>query len=161
MFIETSLENIAAAAAEKEEENDLFREFLKSQDSGETDIVAHRLNREIEPQIDCTQCGNCCKSLMITVTSEDCAVLAPELQLTTEQFKEKYTVAGLSGNLVISNVPCHFLEGTKCTVYKHRFSDCRNFPGIHHPHFASRSFSMLMHYGRCPIVYNVWEQLKI
>jgi Fe-S-cluster containining protein len=98
---------------------------------------------------------------MITLTEDDCTRLAPVLNLSNEHFKKKYTEQGLSGNMLVNAIPCHFLEGTKCSVYEHRFSDCRDFPGIDKPNFVSRSFSMLMHYGRCPIVYNVWEQLKV
>jgi uncharacterized protein len=161
LHIETSLEKIAAAAVEKEEENLLFRTFLNHQDTVAIDQQTQKLNSEIEPKINCTECGNCCKSLMITLTEDDCTRLAPELNLSNKQFKDKYTEQGLSGNMLMNAIPCHFLAGTKCSVYEHRFSDCREFPGISQPNFVSRSFSMLMHYGRCPIVYNVWEQLKV
>lgn len=160
MPLELDLEKIAAEAVEKEDENYAFRDFLKGQDNDEVDRLAHELNKQVEPQIKCVECGNCCKSLMVSLDEADAANLAPHLNLTLEQFKEEYTEQGISGNLVINSVPCRFLEGTACTVYEHRFTDCRDFPSIHKEHFNSRTFSMIMHYGRCPIVYNVWEELK-
>lgn len=160
MHIETSLEVIAAAAVEKETENERFREHLQAQDAAVVDRVVHAINREVEPQISCVDCGNCCKSLMVNLTEEDCVRLAPELDMTLPDFKEKYVEQGFSGNLILNSVPCHFLDGTRCSIYEHRFYDCRDFPGIHREHFVGRTFSMLMHYGRCPIIYNVWEQLK-
>jgi hypothetical protein len=35
-----------------------------------------------------------------------------------------------------------------------------NFRRLHHKGFTGRLFAMFMHYGRCPIVYNVIEGLK-
>lgn len=160
MHLELNLEKIATDAVEREDENHAFRDFLKQQDNNEVDRLAHELNRLVEPQISCVSCGNCCKSLMVSLDEADAANLAPHLGLSLEQFKEEYTEQGLSGNLVINSVPCRFLEGTACTVYEHRFTDCRDFPSIHKDNFNSRTFSMIMHYGRCPIVYNVWEGLK-
>ena len=62
------LRQIAILAAERLEENDRFARQVKSNIPEQMDAVAHRLNQSIEKQIDCTVCGNCCKSLMINVS---------------------------------------------------------------------------------------------
>ena len=40
----TDLKTIARIAAEKEDENDDFRRFLKQQDGEEIDTIVHRIN---------------------------------------------------------------------------------------------------------------------
>ena len=154
------LETIKQLAVEKENENDAFRSFLRQQDSAAIDEKVHRLNQTITPSIDCTTCGNCCKSLMINVTQAEAENLAANLQLSAEKIKEKYLEVSPGGKMVISSIPCHFLTGTKCSIYEYRFEGCREFPHLDRNHFTQRLFGTMMYYGTCPIIFNVIEALK-
>ena len=156
-----NLEFIRQQELENEEENYFFKEFLRGNDSGETDVLVHALADEITPQIDCTACGNCCKSLMINVSGPETERLADHLEMPLEKLKERYIETSLQGSMIMNTIPCHFLSGTSCSIYEHRFAECRTFPGLHEPDFTGRLFSTFMHYGRCPIIFNVVEQLKI
>lgn len=160
MQLQTSLNIIQQLATEREEENNRFVSFLKQQDMNTTDEQVHALNKLIEPQIDCTACGNCCKSLMINVTEEEADRVAARLQLDRKNFDEQYLEKGGYGLMVINTIPCHFLTDNKCTVYEDRFAGCREFPALHLPHFTKRLFTVMMHYNRCPIIFNVVEELK-
>ena len=124
-------------------------------------MLVHTINNEVTPQIDCTQCGNCCKSLMINVTTEEAVALAAHLDISVPVLKEKYIEESQGGQMVINTIPCHFLSGTKCTVYENRFTGCRDFPHLHKNNFTSRLFGTLMNYAACPIIFNVVEELKI
>jgi hypothetical protein len=46
-------------------------------------------------------------------------------------------------------------------VYEDRFAGCREFPALHLPFFTKRLFTVMMHYSRCPIIFNVVEKLKM
>jgi uncharacterized protein len=157
----THLATIAINAEKNEAENLYFRELLKQKDAVEIDELVFKLSDEITSQIDCTQCGNCCRSLMINVDDADAARLSAHLQLEKEAFYEKYVERSSQGSLAVMNtIPCHFLHENKCTVYEARPNECMEFPGLHHPGFTKRLFTIFMHYGRCPIIYNVVEKLK-
>ena len=156
----TSLTEIAVLAAQKEIENQSFQQFLKQEYGEEVDKIVHQLDEAIAPQIDCTACGNCCKTLMINVTNEEAEVLSAHLSQTREVFDKQYLEKG-SSLMVINKIPCHFLENNKCTVYNHRFAGCREFPGLHLPGFTKRLFTIFMHYDRCPIIFNIVEELKV
>ncbi len=158
---QTDLVIIATASLEKEEENDYFLRSLKSLDNRELDVIVHGLNARVSAGIDCTACGNCCKSLVINVAQNEIEPLATHLQLSIEATKEKYIEESQQGNCFINTIPCHFLSDNKCTIYEHRFAECRDFPHLHKPGFKARLAGTLMHYGRCPIIYNVIEELKI
>ena len=158
--IKTDLTAIADFAATKTIENDRFRDFLKSQDSAVIDELVQELNADITPKIDCTACGNCCKSLMINITEPESKALADHLQMDLADVKKKYIEESLQGNLIMNTIPCHFLDGTKCSIYEHRFYECREFPHLHRPHFTDRLFGTLMYYHMCPIIFNVVEELK-
>ncbi len=161
MPLQTDLKEIKEIAAEKEPENDRFRIFLKQQDGAQIDALVHQFNDEVTAQIDCTQCGNCCKSLMINVTDEEVESLAVNLQTDLAAVKEKYIEESEQGRMIINTIPCHFLAGTKCSIYRYRFTECREFPHLHKPHFTRRLFGILMYYAMCPIIFNVVEKLKL
>ena len=160
LSIQTSLSVIAETAIENQEENFRFVDFLKQRNSQAVDEEVQRLNQLIEPKIDCTSCGNCCKSLMINVTSAEADRVADRLQIKRGEFDDRYLEKGSHELMIINKIPCHFLADNKCTIYEDRFAGCREFPALHLPHFTGRLFSVMMHYDRCPIIFNVMEQLK-
>ena len=155
-----NLAQIATAATDKERENDCFAGFLKAQDEAVIDDLVTTLNQQIEPAIDCTACGNCCKTLMINVTEEEAINLGRHLDKPLPEVKAAYLEKGLGNKYIINQMPCHFLDDTKCSIYHHRFAGCREFPALTQKHFTQRLFTVFMHYGRCPIIYNVVEALK-
>lgn len=154
------LETIRQLAAEKENENENFRFFLKEQDGELIDKKVQRLNEWVTEKTDCTSCGNCCKSLLINVTTIEAESLAAHLQTSLETVKEKYLDVSPGGKMVISSIPCHFLQGTKCSIYENRFEGCREFPHLDRANFTQRLFGTMMYYGTCPIIFNVIELLK-
>lgn len=157
----TDLTFIAEASEKNQAANEKFKSILLKLDSEYVDELVLDLNNEISPQIDCTQCGNCCRSLMINVEKEDAERLAAHLNLPLESFENKYIERSSQGTLSVMNtIPCSFLHHNKCTVYEARPAECREFPGLHRPGFTARLFATFMHYGRCPIIYNVIEALK-
>jgi uncharacterized protein len=154
------LQQIAILAAERLEENDRFARQVKSNIPEQMDAVANRLNRSIEKQIDCTVCGNCCKSLMINVSESEADTLSAHLEVSRASFDETYLEKGNNGMMLMNAIPCTFLEANRCNVYEHRFEGCREFPAMHLPGFSKRLFTTLMHYGRCPIIFNIVEEMK-
>jgi len=158
---ETDLNQIALASIDKEEENEEFRIFLQTIDPAALDEAVHRLNESVSAQIDCTKCGNCCRSLMINVEKNEVARAAARSGLNEPDFIQHRLEQSLGGQYIINRQPCYFLDGNHCTIYEDRFQSCRDFPHLHQPGVSRRLFSIFMHYGRCPIVYNTVELLKV
>ena len=120
----------------------------------------HLLNEEIAPKISCTNCGNCCKSLMVNISETEADRLSDHLHITRSHFDKQYVEKGSNGMMILNAIPCAFLKENKCTVYEYRFEGCREFPAMHVPGFSKRLFTTLMHYGRCPIIFNIVEAMK-
>lgn len=158
--LETDLLFIENFVHQNQQENDSFVLYLKSLESTYLDATVLALNEAITPKIDCTKCGNCCKTLMINVTDNEANNLANHLQESREKFDEKYIETGSSGMMILNKIPCHFLKENKCTVYEFRFEGCKEFPAMHLPHFKERLFTTFMNYARCPIIFNIVEHLK-
>ena len=158
--IETDLQQIAQLADQREEENDYFQSFLASQDAASIDARVFALQAAITPQIDCRQCGNCCKTLMIEVTQPEAEQVAQLLGVESDQFVSENLEKGIGQRMIMNTMPCRFLEELSCTIYTDRFAGCREFPALDLPGFTARYFTTQMHYGRCPIIFNVLEALK-
>lgn len=159
-YLIEDLDQIASLALEREAENDRFAQTIKTHDPDQIDQLVHQLNTVIAEKIDCTSCGNCCKSLMINVTEPEADRLSAHLTLSRTDFDKQYLEKGNNGMMLINTIPCSFLETNKCTVYEYRFEGCREFPAMHLPGFSKRLFTTLMHYGRCPIIFNIVEAMK-
>ncbi len=157
---QTDLTILGVYAEEREEENNIFRAWLKDKDDKALDITVHAINDTVSAGIDCMACANCCKTLLISVTPEELASCSNHIGFSENEFKEKYLEESLKGNLYINTTPCHFLANNKCSIYTNRFADCREFPHLHKPGFRDRLLGTFLHYGKCPIVFNVIEELK-
>jgi hypothetical protein len=157
---ETDLKTLAATALQKEEENNQFLASLQHANGVVLDALVHSINARVSKAIDCTECGNCCRTLIVNVTEAELNNLAQHLHITPQAAAEKYIEKSEAGKCYISTMPCHFLEGNKCSIYNQRFTDCREFPHLHKSGFKERLSGTLMHYGSCPIIYNVVEELK-
>jgi hypothetical protein len=159
--LETNLTIIAQKSITDVIENKAFVEYLQQLNATEIDDAVYELDLKISPQIDCTQCGSCCKTLMINVEEQEANIAAQSLSMSRKTFDEKYIEKSLGGKMVISKIPCHFLQDNKCNIYLNRFAGCKEFPALHLPHIQKRLFTIFMHYGRCPIIFNVMENLKV
>lgn len=156
----TDLAILQSLAKDKEQENDRFREFVKERDGDELDELVKELDAFVSPTINCTECGNCCKSLMVCLNENEADNLSNHLQQSRKDFDEKYLEKGSNGMMIMNQMPCHFLSDNKCTIYEYRFEGCKEFPALHLPNFKRRLFTTFMHYDRCPIIFNVVEQMK-
>jgi uncharacterized protein len=157
-----NLPYIAAQAQEKLDENYAFRVFLKQLDPNEVDENLKPIADKYLSEIDCTQCGNCCKKIMITLNHAEMEKIAIAINKPIEQCKNDYfETSTLSDTVIMSAMPCHFLSQNKCTVYEHRPSACASFPHLNLPNFTTRLLSMISGYGLCPQIYHSLEALKM
>lgn len=81
----------------------------------------------------CTQCGLCCgkEPGYVWLSEEDISLLSSHLQLSREDFLQKYT-RFVYGRYSLLEMPltydCIFLKENKCSVYLARPKQCRKFP---------------------------------
>jgi uncharacterized protein len=158
-YLETDLEKIKQLALLRKEENAHFRTFLKNRNGQKIDLLVHRLNEAIAPRIDCTACGQCCRSLSPCLTGDDLKNLTRATRLPVEEVVANYTETDADG-LSLKKLPCSFLTGNQCTIYQYRPQACASFPHLHKPDFQSRLRRTIENYAICPIIFNVLEHLK-
>ena len=159
----TDLVQIRLLGEKKRDENLRFRRFLKSRDH--SDRILRRIAQEVEDQIDCTQCANCCKLATAVVTERDAARMARHLRIPPAQFLAEYTLESQEEGRILrrsEETGCVFLEGTACTVYEARPDACQRFPHVVRGagSIASRMWQFVDRACYCPIVYNSLEAFK-
>jgi len=154
------LKEIEYLGIRREDENFEFRSFLKCQDIDKVDKIVHELNKYYSSKIDCTKCGNCCIALEPVINKNDLNHLSKGLKISITKVKEKYTKIDEDGDMIFKHKPCVFLENKKCKIYSSRPSDCKSYPHLHKNEFTARLFGVIHNYSICPIVFNVYEDLK-
>ena len=160
--LEFNLDKIRPLAKSNENQNYRFRSFLKMQDSEKIDRIVHRLDREIREQIDCTLCGNCCTELSPRLSNSEIDHLAQIESISREEFVQKFVESDpVEGDYFLKGKPCKYLCEKKCSVYSNRPEDCKSYPHTHKKDFNTRTLGIIENYGICPIVFNIFERLKL
>lgn len=163
MRIDTNIKIIEQLSRHRKDANWTFRCFLKGADvsAARIDSIVHDLYKEVSAQIDCTQCGNCCKVIQPNLSVTDIKRLARQFELTTSEFLMRFLLKNDEGEgFVFNKQPCPFLENDRCEVYENRPRDCRSYPHLHKRDFIFKINQAVSNCSICPIVFNVYEGLK-
>ncbi len=113
-------------AKEKEDENWIFRKYLKFHDElsdDELDKLVFKITDEVSSMIKCTRYVRCCKELRPVLSQKDQVRLAARLRLIVEHLREqylRYDDANDKQGWRIKGTPCPFHRDNKCTVYEDR-----------------------------------------
>jgi len=158
----TDLVQIRRLGHQKRNENFRFRAYLKNH--RHSDRRLRRFGEDIESQIDCTKCANCCRVSEVGITDRDVEKLAKFLGMTEEEFLRDSTQRDEEGDLILKKTEagCVFLKDNLCTVYEARPQNCANFPHLVRGtgSIASRMWQFVDRAEYCPIVYNWIEKVK-
>jgi hypothetical protein len=162
----TDLVQIKRLEQQHRGENARFRAYLRNH--RHSDRRLRRFGEEIEAEIDCTACANCCRVTEVGITGKDIEKLSKFIGVNEREFVEQFTALDASGAMILKRVTkgnqgaCVFLEGNLCSVYEARPHNCVNFPHVVRGtgSISSRMWEFLDRVGYCPIVYNWMEKVK-
>src|ERR1700722_11237201 len=158
----TDLVQIRRLEQQQRGENSRFRAYLKSH--RHSDRRLRRFGEDIEAEIDCTACANCCRVTEVGITAKDVEKLAKFVGTSESEFVDQFTAVDGSGAMILkrNEQGCVFLEGNLCSVYEARPHNCANFPHVVRGtgSISSRMWEFLDRVGYCPIVYNWMETVK-
>jgi Fe-S-cluster containining protein len=159
----TDLIQISRLGEKKREENELFRRFLKTHNYNERRF--RKTAQEIEEQIDCRQCANCCKVATTSLQERDIEKLAKFLGISKDQFRKEYTTTDPEdGERILRRTEsgCVFLVGNDCSVYEARPATCIDFPHLVRGRgpISTRMWAAIDRATYCPITYNALEAFK-
>ncbi len=160
----TDLAEVFRLGTAKADENLAFRRYLSVRRHADTpfQIVAS----EVQRQMDCTACANCCRHSVVSIRNLEVENIARHLGIAPEAVARLYTVpdpdAPAARILRNSGEGCVFLDGNLCMIYEARPKTCRDFPhlavGTHS--LGGRPSSLARWAALCPIIFNALEEYK-
>jgi uncharacterized protein len=159
----TDLVEIGQLSEAKKEENVRFRRYLSIHKFPEHTL--RELAHEVEKQIDCRACANCCRQTSVDVSPAEIRTIARYLDTDPEKAAREYTTTDpKDGRTTLrqSGGACVFLDGNLCMIYEARPRPCRDFPHLVTigRSLGSRMASICRRACICPIVYNTLEDYK-
>lgn len=163
MKLETDIHRIEELTRQREDEDRRYRFLLKrcGLTTEEIDAIVHRHYRAVSEQIECRECGNCCKVFRPLLKAEDVDRLARNLRIPRADFIVQYLDEYENGEEYSFNLTqCPFLDGKVCTVYADRPGVCRSYPSLHRTEFVFNIGLTFASCSICPVVYNVYELVK-
>jgi Fe-S-cluster containining protein len=159
----TDLVQIRRLGDSKRDENHRLRQHLKRHDFVERKLK--KIAQEVEDQIDCTACANCCRVATTTLQDRDVEHLSKYLRLPRQKFLDEYTQVSEEEGLILKRNEngCIFLDGNLCSIYEARPSTCVDFPHLVRGagSLVHRMWQMVDRASYCPIVYNSLEAFKV
>ncbi len=163
MKIETDIRKIEERTRQGEDDHRRFQRLLMGCDltTEEIDAIVHRHLKAVSEQIECRECGNCCKVFRPLLKAGDIDRLADRLKIPREDFMREYIVEYHDGrSCAFKLTPCPFLIDNACSVYPDRPDVCRLYPSLDKKGFVFRLDRTFSNCSICPIVYNVYERVK-
>ena len=137
----------------------VFRK-LKSKKPKDLDNFVHNLHEEYFSEIDCLDCGNCCRSLGPRITENDIDRLSKSMKLKPAKFIEQYLHKDEDNDFVFKSMPCPFLaEDNYCMVYENRPKACREYPHTDRRKFVQILDISLKNRETCPVVYKISDDI--
>lgn len=161
----TDLDRIKQLAADYHDDFEVMRYRLQLDDDldDETlDRFVDDIAAPIAAAVDCTQCGNCCRSLDVHLTPADAQRVADGIHVPVEeiitQHIDRQAAASVGEWGRFRHQPCPFLRDKRCAVYTHRPESCRIYPAFT-PDFRWTLADSIVGAGVCPIIFNVLMQM--
>ena len=155
-----TLKQLPSLARQKRTEHTNISKQLKKKVPKDLDHNVHTWNDEIFEELDCLECGNCCRKMDRHLTSNDIIKLARFLRMKVADFEEQYLLLDSDEDYVFKDTPCPFFDSDNhCLVYEARPRVCREYPYLHAPKFYQFLTLSVKNRTTCPAVYEVFERL--
>lgn len=156
-----TIADIKALAFKNKKENATFFRQVAAKPPGKVDEAFHKLHEEVFAEVNCLDCGNCCKSLGPKLNSADIRRISSVLRIKASEFEEKYLRFDEDDDFVFSKMPCTFLdEDNSCKIYEDRPRACREYPHTDRRKMHQVLDITLKNIETCPAVFEIVERLK-
>ena len=141
------------------DENLSFIQSLKFRDVPDLQETVDELHDEVFSEINCLDCGNCCRSYTIVLTEDDVNRINTFLGKNILTFIDHSFTP--DEELLIETQPCPFLGADNaCSIYEARPEVCRAYPYLKGKDIRPRKYQIAQNTTVCPATYHILERLK-
>lgn len=144
------------------ERSKVYARYLKKVNQSTAIRLLPELHDETFQQVNCLDCGNCCKGYSPRFKTPDIKRISRFLKIKESQFIAHYLELDEEGDYVTKSKPCPFLgENNACSIYEVRPSDCARFPYTDEDVFVKRPAITLKNVSFCPAAYSVIDRKSV
>lgn len=134
---------------------------LKKVRAKSLDREFNMLNDRAFEEIDCLECGNCCRHTGPRFQKKDVIKLAKRFRCRTVAFQNEFLMVDEEDDLVFKHIPCKFLaDDNYCIYYEDRPKGCHDFPYTHKTRLRNYLRETMENTKICPAVYLMVKWLK-
>jgi uncharacterized protein len=156
-----TIDSLTLVAAKKKKENSSFFRQLSGKDQGKVDEAFHLMHDQVFGEVNCLDCGNCCKSLGPRISDADIRRISQVLKIKPSELTEKYLRLDEDNDYVFRQMPCPFLDSSNyCIIYENRPRACRDYPHTDRRRMQQILPITLKNTETCPAVFEIVERLK-
>lgn len=143
----------------KDNENIQFLTALKFRAAKNLQQKVDAIHDAVFEEINCLDCGNCCKTYTVTLTEEDYQRI--EARVGTAFMNNLDIVQEPNDNWIIRSVPCPFLGiNNICSIYEIRPEECASYPHLKGKDIRRRRYMHVDNAKHCPAAFHVLERIK-
>jgi uncharacterized protein len=156
-----SIDSLKVSAAKMKKENASFFRRLAGKDPGKVDEAFQIMHEQVFEEVNCLDCGNCCKSLGPRITDADIRRISSALKIKPSELTEKYLHLDEDNDYVFKHMPCPFLDKDNlCKIYENRPRACRDYPHTDRRRMQQILQITLKNTEICPAVFEIVERLR-
>jgi len=142
-------------------ENTVLFKQLSKKDPGKVDDAFHSLHEDVFAEVNCLDCGNCCRSLGPRISDADIRRVSNALRIKPSELSEKYLRLDEDNDYVFRTMPCPFLDTDNyCKIYEDRPRACRDYPHTDRRRMQQILDITLKNTYTCPAVFEIVGRLK-
>ncbi len=162
MNLKRILTDLKGRARSRRKEFEKVVSSLRKMRPKEAENLISRLDEELFSEIDCLECGNCCRTLGPRIRNRDIQNLASELRMGTRGFINTYLKRDEEGDFIFKRMPCPFLGNSHiCSVYPIRPGACVDYPHTNGRQVQSNLGLLIKNSETCPVVYEILNRLSV
>lgn len=144
-----------------QKENTAFFRLLAAKPPAKVDEAFHVLHNQVFDELNCLDCGNCCKSLGPRLTGADIRRVSDALKMKSSEFTEKYLRVDEDNDYIFRTMPCPFLDTDNyCRIYEDRPRACHEYPHTDRRRMQQILEVTLKNTATCPGVFEIVKRLK-
>ncbi len=142
-------------------ENKKLIEKLKRWKRKDLDSLFFEAHEAVFADIDCRECGNCCKNLGPKLNNRDIERLGKFINMRAGKVRKNYLEIDEDNDFIFQSMPCPFLhEGNFCSIYEARPRACAEYPHTDYPNMQKRLNLTLKNSLICPGVYRILNRIR-